>query len=1364
MEIAEIDLPPYLYNPTTEPQIRLRDNRRFTMRDIGALEKRIENLETLTSLSALELDTKTFQVKDTDGLNRFKTGFVVNDFKDRSFIDFSVEGGSSCDVDVINKELISAVDFWSMNPELALDTGIDISSADINSNLKLLDPNCQKTGDLITLKYSEVDWIENPHATDAVNVNPFNVLVFSGNVKLDPPSDNWSRTIYINNDRVESTGARWVESSNIVSNREIGRRHTHHNSEERKGDMIIRRRGSITTSTRRVERAFTNTLVGPSEERDYVESTKVSSKADPFMRSRNVFFSTSGLKPFTKHYHFLDSGIPDIVPKLIEITMSSGTFSVFEDVKVEVNGTQIGLIRSQSPNHKFGDEARPEVGAGLGSPSLLVETYQVDPYDRTRPAPSATYSATSKLFNVDCIGLANLEKYFGYVVKGAKLTGASSGAVATVDNIDLNTDNWGDLLGTFFFRNANTTPKPPVVFNSGTLTFRITTSKENVIIPFTGDAPLASTATGTFLGTGTIITQTNNNVLVRNPPRPPQRANQVDITTETTNNIRTTVEVEDDDPLAQSFTVDGTGAFLTSFDVYFRSKDDVAKLQVQLRTTELGVPTKLLVQDFSAVTLNPSQINVSNDASVATTIKFSSPVYLEPGEMYALVFLCPSSDKYEMFVATMGEKSIKTTQLPDVQNVVVSKQYLGGSLYKSQNGTIWTASQNQDLTFKLRKASFVESGSTTFYNTPITPGNFNTQVLTNNPVRSLPRKLKVTIDGSGTRTNSNLPIGRKVSTGAAGDAEDQSITGIIEGQGAPVTAEGIATGGRGYSFSSTTAVPTVALTGSGTGLTVNVTLSSGVVTGVAINAGGTGYQVGDVFTFDNSNAQVIRGAGFKGAVETINSTFDTLYLTDVQGEKFTNGETLVQYGATNDTRAVATNVTVNGDSTQNGDLFAGNVFEVTQYNHAHHGATNKVDVRNIKPDTVIVPSTSALTAESTTVSLANTAPFARYQGISTDRGEALIEEEVVSYVLGTGQLTLTRGVLNTTALPHDEGASIQTYESNGVSLVGINTVFTLPTNATLVDEINVDNYYLEVDRTALDPLNQRTGNALLCFTDERGLGGNTVEISQNHQYSSIAPNVNFITPGTTTEVDARLRTISGTSADGTEISFLDQGVIPTTLGETTFLPTPRLIASKINEEKLTFFPKSKSMEISVDMTTADENLSPVLDTKNATFVYGRNKINNPVANYATDSRTNSIDSDPHGSRFVTEMTHLTQPATSLKVIVSCNRPPEADFRVFYRLLTADSTEVGTTFRAFPGFKNLKDLNGDGFGEEVIDEANNDGRPDASVSPNGDDEFSDYQFSVDELEQFSGFAIKIVMTTTNESETPRFRDFRAIALA
>ena len=520
-----------------------------------------------------------------------------------------------------------------------------------------------------------------------------------------------------------------------------------------------------------------------------------------------------------------------------------------------------------------------------------------------------------------------------------------------------------------------------------------------------------------------------------------------------------------------------------------------------------------------------------------------------------------------MWCATMGEKSIKTTQLPDVQNVVVSKQYLGGSLFKSQNGSIWTPSQNQDLTFKLRKAKFVDSGTVTLYNSPIEPGNFNTQALTNNPIHSLPRKLKVTIDGTGSnRTDSTFPIGRKVSTGAAGDSEDQSVTGIIEGQGAPLAGTETITGGTGYSVSGT--VSTVALTGSGSGCTITVSLSNGVASVNSVIAAGTGYQVGDVLTVDNSHSGVVRGAGFKFAVTSINSQFDTLYLTDVQGEKFTNDQPMVQYGAGNDTRAVVPGVNVNGDSVVNGDLYAGNVFEVTQYNHAHHGATNKVVIENVKPDTTIVPSTSSLTAESTVVSLGNTTPFATFSGIATDRGEALIEEEIVSYVVGTGQLTLTRGVLNTVALPHPEGASIQTYEAAGISLVGINTTHTVPTNTTLKNASNIDNYYLEVNRTALDPLNQRTGNSLLCFRDEKAFGGKDIKISQNHQFCAFEPQINHITPGTSTEITANVRTISGTSANGSEVSFIDKGFQPVSLNQFTFFDSPRLITSTINEDKL----------------------------------------------------------------------------------------------------------------------------------------------------------------------------------------------------
>ena len=1379
MEIARISLPPYLFDTVRGPEIKLSDNKRFTMRDIGALEKRIENLELTTSLNALEVNAQSFEVRDADGLNRFKTGFVVNSFSDRNFIDFTAETGSRCDVDINRKELISAVDFWSINPELALNPSIDIEAADLNSNLQLLDPNCKKTGDLITLDYDEVDWLIQPQATEVENVNPFNVIVFMGGIILDPPSDNWTRTIYKNNKRTESSGAKWVEQANSVpigpiietdTGKDIQTGRDIRDPEGMSYRDRVRIVQNVFSQTQKIKTTFTNVLQGPSQEFDYVESVKVTSEVDPFMRSRNVFFNANGLRPLTKHFHYLDNGVPDIVPKLVEINMVSGTFSVFENAKIEVNGEQIGFIKIQRPNHKYGDTSRPDVGAGLGSPSVLVEEYTVDPYDNTRPSPSDSYSATSRLLNIDTISLANMEKYFGYITRGAKVIGEKSGAVATVSSIDLFSDNWGDLLGAFFFRDPNTTPKPPTLFATGTKTFRVTAAPEGTI-PVPGSTDHASDASGTFTGTGTIQTTVTSNVSVRNPP-PPSGTRPSEITTRTNlvyrEGLGAKFKAPHRDPLAQSFTVDETGAFLTSFDVYFKSKDPLAKLFVELRTVELGTPTNYLVQDYAQISVNPNNINLSDDASVPTTLNFPSPIYLEPEKEYALVFLSPASDKYEMWVATMGQKTVGTTNLPDVQNVVVSKQYIGGSLFKSQNGTIWTPSQYQDLTFKLRKASFVNSGTTTFYNTPVEAGGLNTQVLPTNPIHTLPRKLKVSIDGTGAnRTVSNLPIGRKISSGSAGDLDNDSITGIIEGQGSNITETEIVSSGSGYSLTpSSNNIPLISLSGNGVSATANFTLTADEkIASITVQSGSSGFQVGDVLTIDNTNVNVKRGSGFKVVVTGINPQFDTIYLTDVQGDEFINNEDLVTYGANNNTRAVIPGVKVNGASSEISDLNTGKVIEVTQYNHAHHGVANQVEIKNVKPDTTLVPTTSALTADATTVSLGNTSPFSNFAGLTTDRGDALIGEEIVSYVVGTGQLTLTRGIFNTTATTHETGSTIQTYEIAGMPLVGINTTHTVPTNTTLRNASNIDNYYLEVNTAGIAPA--RTGKSLLCFSNEKGIGGSNVKISQNHQFSTLTPQFNVITPGSTTRVNTTARTISGTSADGTEVSFIDQGFEPAILNETVFYPTPRLVSSKINEStKLSNLPRNKSLSLNVNMSSSDPNLSPVLDVKNATFILGRNKINNPIGadNYASDVRTNQIEDDPHGSIFISERVDLKQPATSIKVLVGASVQPEADFRVYYRLFSADSSEVSQTYRPFPGYKNMIDTDGDGFGDTAIDLSLNDGRADKYVAPNEFDKFSEYQFTADNLEQFSGFVIKIVMTSTNESYPVRLKDFRAIALA
>ena len=64
------------------------------------------------------------------------------------------------------------------------------------------------------------------------------------------------------------------------------------------------------------------------------------------------------------------------------------------------------------------------------------------------------------------------------------------------------------LLEHFSLEMLTKNQKPPTLFTSGTKTFKVTSTVDGSI-PLPSDLPLASSATGTFLGTGTVQTQTN---------------------------------------------------------------------------------------------------------------------------------------------------------------------------------------------------------------------------------------------------------------------------------------------------------------------------------------------------------------------------------------------------------------------------------------------------------------------------------------------------------------------------------------------------------------------------------------------------------------------------------------------------------------------------------------------------------------------------------------------------------------------------------------------------------------------------------------------------------------------------------------
>ena len=251
----------------------------------------------------------------------------------------------------------------------------------------------------------------------------------------------------------------------------------------------------------------------------------------------------------------------------------------------------------------------------------------------------------------------------------------------------------------------------------------------------------------------------------------------------------------------------------------------------------------------------------------------------------------------------------------------------------------------------------------------------------------------------------------------------------------------------------------------------------------------------------------------------------------------------------------------------------------------------------------------------------------------------------------------------------------------------------------------------------------------------------------------------------TTTITGNIRTISGTSAGGNESSFMDQGLESVEINDTTRLSSPRMIASRVNETaKLSALPMSKSFTMTLNLTSSSSKVSPVVDLDNAIVILGRNRLNKPVDDYAADGASNSISEDPHTGVYVTQRINLKNPSSSLKVLVGASRHASADFRVLYQLFRNDSEDVDQAFVPFPGYDNLRDTDGDGFGDSIIDATKNNGKPDARVVANAENEFSEYQFSTDDLEPFTGFRIKIVMSGTNEARPPRFQDLRVIALA
>lgn len=172
-------------------------------------------------------------------------------------------------------------------------------------------------------------------------------------------------------------------------------------------------------------------------------------------------------------------------------------------------------------------------------------------------------------------------------------------------------------------------------------------------------------------------------------------------TTETTT-ITTTVTktVTNYDPLAQSFFTYGIkgGCFLTSIDLFFFSKDSTLPAWIEVRELVNGYPGPKLVHPSAISIKNPSDINLSDDASVATNFKFDKLIYLREDADYCFVVRSNAST-YNIWTSKLGETANETGY------TVFDQPYMG-SLFKSENNVTWTAEQTEDIKFIMYRADF----------------------------------------------------------------------------------------------------------------------------------------------------------------------------------------------------------------------------------------------------------------------------------------------------------------------------------------------------------------------------------------------------------------------------------------------------------------------------------------------------------------------------------------------------------------------------------------------------------------------------------------------------------------------------------
>ena len=681
MKIADFILPAYTFSPD-DVSVIYQDNSRYTMRDIGDLEQRIDSLEYYTSLTLLESQTKSLEILDANGLNRFKSGFVVDPFVGHG-VGAQRNPDYDCAVDPAKREL----------RPLTVDKSIDLKLL-LNSGTERAAAGYRVTDNLVTLPYTVSTVLNNTFTipkekettttttttVDPPNGTPLPDREYIGNfTTFTPDEDSWFETetqklkqvkktdqydeaVRKNGGQVTATTyGGWNNVGNPYSNESYSQAYTGGYSGH------INRKGGASRWLYQFrywqKQQRTKTVKKVSYKWQYeTKTTQGQTRPILYCRPRTIKFTCEGLKPNTNHYPFFNNKpvkkYSGPLEKRFMAIQANWVTPSNEDVDVGDSEDISNYRKSPNQNRTMRSNGKGKIRGFFMIPDHRGKNKQDVP---KFPTGGCDFILTSN---------KNNEK--GIVASSAKATYTAAGNLRTYTSQVIATKKPKKTVKTSV--HATKTVKSMVYkFGGKNLSgFRPSAEWQDYYEGKTDN--WVRTNIQNYIKQG-ILERRGNKIRIN----PAYRAKSpIAYTRDSAQKQGLTVSQTDayyQTFYATNFT--GDGYFARRLVLYFTKKSKVDVCNISIVTVEDGLPTDTVLP-YSNVTLEPDAVNAAEDGKTFTRVNFTAPVYLQSGGHYAIRI----NSKDNAYIPYIGSE-----RKGNAKNVAVDQMYFPTSGANLEGGT-----------------------------------------------------------------------------------------------------------------------------------------------------------------------------------------------------------------------------------------------------------------------------------------------------------------------------------------------------------------------------------------------------------------------------------------------------------------------------------------------------------------------------------------------------------------------------------------------------------------------------------------------------------------------------------------------------